>query len=74
MFNFFLTAPFDYTSVDADVVIPAGETEICVSINITDDNALEGDQDYLLVVSSTDPGVILGNFVTSVIITDNDGM
>ena len=55
-------------------MFPAGKTEICVSINITDDNALEGDQDFLLILSSTDPAVTLANNLTEIIIVDNDGM
>ena len=61
---------YDYVSVYG--MISAGGMLFCVDINITDDGALEGDQYFSLYLYSDDPGVLLGNNVTSIRIIDND--
>ena len=52
--------------------VPIGNVSFCVSVNITDDEALEGDQIYFMILISDDPGVLLGNSVTVITIVDND--
>ena len=45
----------------------------CVSATITDDGALELDKTFTVTLTTSDPAVILGNDITTITITDNDG-
>ena len=65
----------DYTSISSDEVFPSGSTDgtMCVNITILDDTALEGNQSFTLTLTTSDPDVVLGNNVTIITITDNDG-
>ncbi len=62
----------DYDHVLVHGTVPIGNVSFCVSVNITDDEALEGDQIYFMILISDDPGVLLGNSVTVITIVDND--
>ena len=45
----------------------------CISILIINDNALEGNQTFIVRLTTLDSSVILENTVTTVTIMDNDG-
>ena len=45
----------------------------CVNISIIDDRALEDNETFTVVLTTSDPDVILGTSRTTVTITDNDG-
>lgn len=44
-----------------------------MNITITDDNALEWNQDFTLSLTSTDTDVLHGQNITVITIVDNDG-
>ena len=44
----------------------------CVSLSIIDDDALEGDQRFYVILVSRDPAVITENFTVSLRISDDD--
>ena len=74
----FLTAikEFDYLLDLSDLIFPSGsmkDSSRCVSINITDDAALEGNQTFTVTLTTSDPDVLLGNDMTVITIEDNDG-
>ena len=48
--------------------------QVCIKIGIVDDEALEGNQTFVVILDSSDSGVLLGNSNTTVIILDNDGI
>ena len=67
----------DYVSVSMDVVIfPAGTSNggmQCIAVTIIDDSAMEGDETFTVTLTTSSPHVTLGNAVTTITITDNDG-
>lgn len=57
------------------VVFSTGNTTSqCIEIYIVDDEALEGNQTFIVFLNSSDSGVLLDNSVTTVTILDNDGI
>ncbi len=46
----------------------------CVDVSIVDDDVLEGNQNFIVTLTTPDPNVILGNEMTTVAIIDNDGL
>ena len=66
----------DFKQQVISVIIPPGVSTQLLTVNITDDNIVEYDETFRLVlVSVSNCGVIIGNYNNSeVIITDNDGM
>ena len=67
----------DYNSGPYPVTIPAGETSVTFDVPITDDNILEGNENFMLTIdqSSLPTGVIRGDpsESTVTIVEDNDG-
>jgi hypothetical protein len=58
-----------------DVVFPAGASNgamQCISVTITDDSAVEGDETFTLSLTTSSP-VALGNSMTAITIMDTDG-
>ena len=45
----------------------------CINILIIDDNVLEGNQTFVVTLTTLDSNVILENTVTTITIMDNDG-
>ena len=45
----------------------------CVNVNIIDDGALEIDETFTVILTTSDSAVTLDTDVTTIIITDNDG-
>ena len=65
-----------YVSVSMDVVFPAGTSNggrQCIDVPIIDDSEMEGDETFTVVLTTLSSAVILGNAVTIITITDNDG-
>ncbi len=56
-----------------DVTILTGAISQCAPIPLIDDNALEYNENFTVILSSEDGGVILNNAIISVTIIDNDG-
>ena len=71
-----VTGDKDYGSGPYNVTIHAGVTTVAFAISITDDNKLEENENFGLVInpSSLPSSVIVGNpNQTTVTIVDNDG-
>ena len=67
------TAGSDYTAVSQTVSFSPGETQKTVSIPITDDSLVEGDETVSLTLSSPSTGAQLGSPSTAALtIVDND--
>ena len=68
------TAPDDYTALISEpVVIVAGSTSNCVTLNIIDDDETELLEDFQVHLDSNDDAVVISPFqYASVDITDND--
>ena len=68
-------AESDYVSVSMDVVFPAGTSNggmQCIDVTIIDDSEVEEDE-FTVTLTTSSPLVTLGNAVTTITITDNDG-
>ena len=68
-------ADADYTPVEAgSVTIPAGSHEVTLKVETTDDNLVEAEEEFrlLLVGSGLPAGVVLGTAAASGTIEDND--
>ena len=66
----------DYLSVSTDVVFSAGTSNggmQCINVTIIDDSEIEGDETFTVTLTTSSPAVTLGNAVTTITITDNDG-
>ena len=66
----------DYTSGNFIEVFASGSTDTateCVYISIINDSALEGDQDFTLVLTTSDANVLITRNTTVITIVDNDG-
>ena len=76
LFNFhFSIAPKDYTSTETDLTFTPDNSRICVNIPITNDTVVEGNEIFIVTVTSKDPSIQIGlNSNSTVIIVDDDGM
>ena len=66
----------DYRTISSHAIITSGSMDndtTCANISIMDDNALEGNQTFIVALSTSDPHVILENNRTTITIVDNDG-
>ena len=66
----------DYHSNDSLRVFNSGssdDTNVCISITIEDDQALEEDESFTVSLMTSDSSVVLEKNTTFVIIRDNDG-
>ena len=66
----------DYNRTNIEETFRTGSTngsDQCVSIGINEDNALEGEQTFIVFLTTSDPDVLLPRNTTIVEITDNDG-
>jgi hypothetical protein len=69
------TGGSDYTAVSKVVSFAAGETSKTVSVPITDDKSVEGNETVGLALSSPSTGAVLGSPSTATLtITDNDAV
>ena len=50
-----------------------GDMTPCITVTITDDNVLEGDETFTVALTVSGSTVTLGNAETVVTITDNEG-
>ena len=46
----------------------------CVDVGIVNDDILESSEFFNIILSSSDPDVVIENSMASIIIVDNDGM
>lgn len=67
------SAGSDYNSAVRFLTSPSGGIE-CLNITIIDDSvALEGNESFMVVLSTSDPYVVLGNSQQVITIIDNEG-
>jgi hypothetical protein len=61
------------TSLDFAVASMPGDTH-CINVTINEDSALEGDETFnvALMLTTSDPNVVLGTDMTAITIIDND--
>ena len=65
----------DYTFPPTNLTFFRGSTDStseCANISITDDTALEGDQTFTVMLTTSDPDVAVRNSMTTITIEDND--
>ena len=76
LLNFFLScclAPDDYTTVTGQILtFSESISEVCVPVDIIDDDAIEGDEVFVCVVSTSSSRIQFSNPPTTVTIIDND--
>lgn len=66
------TSPSDYQGVtDGTLVIPAGETTGTMNIQVNGDTAVEGNEIFQLIISSTDADVTEANTASGTIVNDD---
>ncbi len=66
----------DYMSISSEAVFSTGSTNNdarCENVSLLQDNALEGDQIFTVILTTSDPDVMIQTNMTSVTILDNDG-
>lgn len=62
----------DFTPVDADVTVVAGETTAVVAVPVTDDALVEGTESFSVAVTDVPGGIDVTDGVGTVSITDDD--
>ena len=67
----------DFVSGTFEIIFTSGSSNKdtkCVSLSIIDDDALEGDQIFHVILVSRDSAVITENFTASLRISDDDSL
>ena len=71
---FLLSAGSDYSSISSTLTLTSSTTMVEVSIPIIDDSVVEMDEQFTVVLSSSDPSVVISaNYHATVTIVSNDG-
>ena len=71
---FFLSAGSDYSPISSTLTLTSSTTMVEVLIPIIDDSVVETDEQFTVVLSSSDPNVFISaNYHTTVTIVNNDG-
>ena len=66
----------DYVAVNEELTFASCDTQLCVSVRITDDLISEPDEMFsvsLTLTTPTDSFITLSSVAAEVVITDNDG-
>jgi len=66
----------DYLSTTVELVFMSGAfngSMECANISIVNDSRLEENETFDIELTSSDPDVVLGNNVTTIILVDDDG-
>ncbi len=66
------TAPSDYLQLNITLTVPSGSNETCANISIVSDDQLEGNETFVVLLTSSDSNIEFGNIITMVTISDND--
>ncbi len=67
---------YDYRRLSSNEIFTSGSTNNavrCVNINILDDDALESNQTFTVMLTTSDPDVNIQTSTTLLTVTDNDG-
>ena len=70
----FYAAGTDYTAVSSTITISAGQTTASVSVATAQDAVVELDETFQVNLANPSAGVVIGNGVGTVTITEDDGM
>ena len=71
---FFLSAGSDYSPISNTLNLTSSTTMVEVLIPIIDDSVVETDEQFTVVLSSSDPNVMISdNYQVTVSIVDDDG-
>ena len=71
---FFLSAGSDYSPINSTLNLTSSTTMVEVLIPIIDDSVVETDEQFTVVLSSSDPNVLISaNYQVTVTIVNNDG-
>ena len=63
----------DYVAVNQFLTLQASERRTCIVVELLDDDMVEGDEVFQLVLSSSDPAVVINSpSLTNIQIFDND--
>ena len=65
-------APGDYDAITEVLIFSASVNRICRNVSSVDDDILEEDEDFTLILNTTDGSVNLNPDEASVTITDDD--
>ena len=69
----YLLGTDDYQELQGVVVVfNSTVARQCINVTTKDDNVLENSEDFQILLSSTDPNVLIGTSTSLVTITDND--
>lgn len=68
-----LIDPFDFKALAEILFFNDTTNRVCIEIPIIDDDIVENPEDFMVLISTTDPGVNISSpLASSVIILDND--
>ena len=70
---FFLSAGSDYSPISNTLNLTSSTTMVEVLIPIIDDSVVETDEQFTVVLSSSDPNVLTSNNQATVTIVNDDG-
>ena len=65
----------DYARASKILAFPAGSTDSavqCLAVTIADNTVLDGDKIFTVTLFTTDLDVVLGNYVTTITIIDDE--
>ena len=65
-------APGDYTSATTEYTFMPGDTRLDIPVAIVDDSNFEGEEQFLGILSTSNPNAIIDLRMTEVVIDDND--
>ncbi len=67
-------AGIDYAPIDEDLEFSGSVDRVCKNVSTKGDDILEDDEEFLLILSTSDPDVTLVPDEAIVLINDGDGM
>ena len=62
----------DYTALSVDITISAGETVYQVEVPLIDDEAVEGEENFSVFLSTTDTALLISTETATVAVKDDD--
>ena len=68
----FLSAGSDYSPISSTLTLTSSTTMVAVLIPIIDDSVVETDEQFTVVLSSSDPNVLTSNNQATVTIVNDD--
>ena len=66
------TSPADYTDIQVDLAFDSSTRRACADIPIIDDDTVEEQENFTIIVSGDDPDIDFGPATSVVTIVDND--